>query len=335
MQDPLEIYGSSLAFSPRLSPLYCKYQDQLANTVRVLCDIDFNWSPFLVVLPHDAAITCVAYSNTGAQIVTGTQAGHVSIWDAHSGVRQHSFYATETREAVQSTRFTHKDTTIVLTVRQGEHIFIRSTNHESPSTVKDLEHGDIINDFALCSKGDITKLASASRDSNIRVWNVDSGECELYFLVKTLDTDTPTQVTRIGFITSGDRIVSCSEDQTIRLWDVADGALLRHYNHSCIVNILSVSSDGKQVVFGDTKFDLYRGSAELDGPAQRIHCHGHEILEAMFLSRRSRIVVVDKHGYQVWGGEDFGVARSAKSLGRDIKCSSINPDGDKLATGAA
>ncbi len=172
MRNPLEVYGSALAFAPQRKPLYRKYEHLLGDTVRVLRDVRYSdWSPFLWDSPHDSEITCVAYSSDESRIATGTEAGEINIWDGGSGFRKHSFHALEARKAIQSLKFLLDDTAIAGMVHLGEQIFIRETTDTSINSIdKILDHAGVINDFAICSGEGFAKLASASGDSYIRIW---------------------------------------------------------------------------------------------------------------------------------------------------------------------
>jgi WD40 repeat protein len=73
--------------------------------------------------------------------------------------------------------------------------------------------------IAFSVKG--STLASGSGDSNVRLWDVATGEC-----LKTLQGHTKG-VRSVAFSPDGRTLASGSEDETIKLWDVNTGECLR------------------------------------------------------------------------------------------------------------
>jgi WD40 repeat protein len=58
-------------------------------------------------------------------------------------------------------------------------------------------------------------------------------------------------VRSVAFLPDGKTLLSSSSDNTIRIWRVADGALLHTYDHETVgVNSLAVAPDGKSFAFG-------------------------------------------------------------------------------------
>ena len=60
---------------------------------------------------------------------------------------------------------------------------------------------------------DDSRLASASRDNTIRLWDVATGSC-----TATLNGHTD-DVNSVSFSPDGSRLASASDDRTVRLWD--------------------------------------------------------------------------------------------------------------------
>src|ERR1044072_67385 len=61
-------------------------------------------------------------------------------------------------------------------------------------------------------------------------------------------------VTALAFSPDGHWLASGSKDNTIKIWDIATGRLLRTlYGHGAPVNTLAVSEDGKIIASGSGK----------------------------------------------------------------------------------
>jgi WD40 repeat protein len=89
------------------------------------------------------------------------------------------------------------------------------------------------------------RIASASMDRTIRVWDVAAGECQAVLQGHTGDVFSAV------FHPDGTRIASSSRDRTIRLWDVATGEeVARLQGHTNYVWSLAFSPDGTTLVSG-------------------------------------------------------------------------------------
>ena len=60
-------------------------------------------------------------------------------------------------------------------------------------------------------------LASSSADLTVKIWSFADYEC-----IKTL-TGHDHNVSSVAFLPSGDHLVSCSRDKTIKLWETQTG----------------------------------------------------------------------------------------------------------------
>jgi WD40 repeat protein len=90
------------------------------------------------------------------------------------------------------------------------------------------------------------RLASASRDSTIKLWDPATGK-----LLRTLAGHPDSAVFTIAFSPDGKTLASGSEDKTIKLWDTATGAQIGHLGgHKDWVNAIAFSPDGKTLASG-------------------------------------------------------------------------------------
>jgi WD40 repeat protein len=104
-------------------------------------------------------------------------------------------------------------------------------------------HADSVTAVALSTDG--KWAASGSADNTVRVWYLpDDGK-----VMEPIVLEGHTrEVTAIAFLSEG-RILSASQDQTMRLWNVQDGKLsLTFKGHKNWITSLAVSPDGKQAI---------------------------------------------------------------------------------------
>jgi WD40 repeat protein len=64
------------------------------------------------------------------------------------------------------------------------------------------------------------RLASASHDQTVKLWEVETGRC-----LRTLEGHS-AQVCSVAFTPDGSTLITNSQDQTIRLWDSQTGECL-------------------------------------------------------------------------------------------------------------
>jgi WD40 repeat protein len=107
-------------------------------------------------------------------------------------------------------------------------------------------HSDWV--YSVAFSHDSTKLASASRDKTVKVWDASSGAC-----LHTLE-DHSSDVNSVAFSHDSTKLASASYDKTVKVWDASSGACL---------HTLEGHSDGvRSVVFSHDS--TTRASASLD-----------------------------------------------------------------------
>jgi Flp pilus assembly protein TadD len=95
---------------------------------------------------------------------------------------------------------------------------------------------------AVAFSGDGRRLASASRDGTVKVWEAATGQEAL-----TLQGHAG-RVSGVAFSADGRRLASASTDWTVKVWDGATGReALTLKGHTDIVNAVAFSPDGKRL----------------------------------------------------------------------------------------
>ena len=122
-----------------------------------------------------------------------------------------------------------------------------------------------------CALGD-GRVVSASDDTNLRVWNVQTGACE-----RLLEGHCAA-VTAVCALANG-RVVSASHDGKLLLWDTTTGACLRVLAES-IAHVYSIcASSDNQVVTASTDGMLLIWDIKKGGSGRALVGHTDDVLD--------------------------------------------------------
>jgi WD40 repeat protein len=104
-----------------------------------------------------------------------------------------------------------------------------------------LSHTGAIWDMAITPDGE--KVVSASGDTTLRVWNLETGET-LHILRGHTD-----RVLGIAVTSNGKKVISASDDKTLKVWNLETGKLLHTLQgHTDRVWGIAVTSNGKKAI---------------------------------------------------------------------------------------
>jgi len=200
-----------------------------------LPDVDFSYADLTKSVFTDAfgTILSVALSPDGELLAAGTANGEIRLWYTVSGkpvriLRGHSGW-------VYSIVFSPDGTKLA---SGSEDRTVRMWQVETGQSLTTLSgHSDRVLSVAFSPDGAF--LASGSHDGTIRLWETEGS----YRFLQALDGHT-NRIWSIALSNDG-RLASGSEDQTVQLWNIHTGHLLKTFEgHTGWVRSVAFSPDG-------------------------------------------------------------------------------------------
>ena len=338
---------------------------------------DCSLGTLLPPLRHSRTVTCVTVSSDGAHIVSGCADKIVRVWDMTTGALRSSLEghtlcvngvaasaahvvscASDTTARVwdlatgTETHLLAGHTAVVRCVTitpTGSHAI--SGSDDGTVRVWDIAtgeqthlfegHGPVMGMvFGVAVSPDSAYVASCATNNNACLWDIHTGE-------KTLALDGHGPFTgRVGhsrpirgvaFTPDGKHIVTCSDDQTLRIWDLHGREVLVLLGHSSAVFGVAVSPDGHllscsldnsvrcwDAASGEQMFALEGHSSRVRGVA--VHPDGSRVVSCSE-DRTVRVwkMAVDKDALPSGGHNAavHGVAAAADGA-RIVSCSRDN-----------
>ncbi|MBD2358865.1 TIR domain-containing protein [Tolypothrix sp. FACHB-123] len=177
-------------------------------------------------------------------------------------------------------------------------------------------HSDIITQIAWSADG--KKLASASKDHTIQLWNTETGE-----LMSVLEGHTDT-IFGIAWSPDGEILASVSADETIKIWNTKTGNLrsaIENENSNAIAwnpsgkifaSRNSQYHKNKEINFWDARIEK-KIDEKFENFCRKIEINYRRIAN---LFSQNRVVVSDKDIYNnhIFGGDAFSIDNRGASF---------------------
>jgi WD40 repeat protein len=172
-------------------------------------------------------------------------------------------------------------------------------------------------------------VAFAGGDPIVRLWNLETDE------VRTLAGHTHN-ISDLAFDTSGERLVSSSDDSTARIWDVASGATLRTLTgHTNMVFNLAVDAGGKLLATGGHDYKLILW--DLAAGQQRWAARIFNFPSGLSFSPDGRLVATPADGdigVDLFNVQDGTLVQTIRGHTDKLQAIAFSPDSGRMATGS-
>lgn len=238
------------------------------------------------LLGHTGSINSVAVSPNELLIATGSSDETLRIWNIQTGsmtgdpIQVHAGLIRSVAFSHDSQRvaFSSNDSTIrIIDVATGEKVCEPLRGHQKAVTSVAFYPGDqqiisgsldgairvwslrtgaavgtpLVDDlgaiWAVIISPDGQLIASGAGDGTVRIRNAQTLEV-------VCDSHHESHVTSLAFSTDSKRLISCSWDCTVRVWDVLTGAQIGvPFDAAFPVNTVACSTDGQRIVSGTVR----------------------------------------------------------------------------------
>ena len=172
------------------------------------------------------------------------------------------------------------------------------------------------------------RLASASYDKTVIVWDAQTGE-----KVRSLEGHSDW-VNKVSWSPDGKRLASASEDKTVIVWDAQTGEKIRSLTgHSAPVESVSWSPDGKRLASGSGDKTMIVWDAQTGEQIRSLKGHSHWIDTVSWSPDGKRLASASRDDTViVWDAESGAKIHTLEGHSNCVESVSWSPDAKRLAS---
>jgi WD40 repeat protein len=361
---PLRIFAghqaptTSFAFNPDATAFLSASRDK---TVRLWNTLQ-EGEP-LVLEGHTADVTAAAFRVDQNQVATADAAGFIRLWrtidnqsegllGGHRGEVTALFYHTNNQLMISTgtdglakvwqlpivppREIPSEEQPVDIATVSIDGQLIASggkLNDRATIVIRKVEDGSVVATLlgheapitSLAFNSNHTRLASASEDKTVRVWDI--ADAKFPELLKY--TEHEAAVRAVAFSDNA-TVLSAGADKIIQQWNAADGKLVRKYEgHTGDVNALAVSSTTLVSASADGTIRVWTTN---NGQHVRTIEHGSPVKRVAISPDRTKLAAWgDDKQLKLWNAADGKLLATLDTEAADLTSIAFNPNSQQLA----
>lgn len=249
---------------------------------------------------HKGKVTSAAFSPDGKRAITASDDRTARIWNVTES-RVIKVLEGHTK-GVTGACFSPDGRLVVTASRDGT---VQIRDAQSGQLLRTLKYnGADVTSVSFSRDG--KQIVTASRDNIVRIWDPADGRMLRPPIKMPGDAENDAEDDYYGFNSAsfspdGKQVVTASEDDTVRIWDTADGRQVRVLGkHLQCVNTAVFSPDGNQIVTASDDNTARVWNTET-GYSKALKGHTDDVVNAVFSGDGAYVVTASKDNtVRIW-----------------------------------
>lgn len=240
---------------------------------------------------HENLVNSIAVSHDGKYLVSGAWDNTVRLWDIES--KKCLWISSAHSEHVRCVAIS-PDSLKIASGSDDRSVRIWDLQGECLAT---LPHDSIV--FSILFSHDGKKIITGDYGV-LSVWNLETFQSEMSI------RGHESSIFCLSMSQDNQRVVSCSSDKTIRMWDIrSKGHILHLASHSKIINSFNLSENAQRAVTASRDNSLMLWDTATGKRIMILHGHEQHARSACFSASGSRIIsVADDKTVKIWDSQD-------------------------------
>ncbi|KAF1958418.1 WD40 repeat-like protein [Byssothecium circinans] len=187
-------------------------------------------------------------------------------------------------------------------------------------------HSDEVSSVAFSH--DSTRLASASHDRTVKIWDASSGEC-----LRTLESHG-SLVFSVAFSHDSTRLASASHDDTVKIWDASSGECLRTLeSHSKLVYSVAFSHDSTRLASASHDDTVKIWDASSGECLRTLETHSEGVYSVAFSHDSTRLASASRDNtVKIWDPSSGECLQTLEGHSGSVDLVAFSHDSTRLAS---